>query len=135
MPARRPASPPPFFSEIFLTLRTTAQPAKTAPTRNTVSNKSPMRKKAGKFYADWRDEHGVRHMKACRSKAAAQRLSTLKRREAAAKKDQRSATSRRSRARGSRAARATPAKSRKTSPQPRATSNPASSTPSTSRVS
>ncbi|MBZ5540940.1 MAG: hypothetical protein LAN61_10530 [Acidobacteriia bacterium] len=66
-----------------------------------------MRKKYGKFYADWRDEHGQRHMKACPSKKAAAQLSTKMRREAAAKKDQPSATSARSVARGRKAGRAT----------------------------
>jgi hypothetical protein len=44
--------------------------------------------KYGKYYADWRDEHGKRHAKACRSKAAAQKLSRKMQADAAAKKDQ-----------------------------------------------
>ncbi len=33
-----------------------------------------MRHRYGKFYADWRDQHGKRRMKACRTEAAAQTL-------------------------------------------------------------
>ena len=73
-----------------------------AVSRNPVSNKSPMRTKAGKWYADWRDEHGKRHMKACASKKAAQRMSEKKRREAAAKKTRASAPSAKSPKRGPR---------------------------------
>ena len=44
-----------------------------------------MREKFGSHYADWRDEHGRRHMKAFPTKAAAQRH-TRKMRRAIAKK-------------------------------------------------
>jgi len=50
-----------------------------------------MRKKYGKFYADWRDEHGHRRMKALSSKKAAISYQTKMRRAVRAKKAQASA--------------------------------------------
>ena len=47
-----------------------------------------MRKKYGKFYADWRDEHGVRHMKAFARKDHAERYTRKMRRAITAKKAQ-----------------------------------------------
>jgi hypothetical protein len=47
-----------------------------------------MRNKYGKFYADWRDEHGRRHMKACKTKRAALRLQQKQKNAAHAKKAQ-----------------------------------------------
>ena len=54
-----------------------------------------MKKKYGKFYADWRDEKGVRHAKACNSRKAALRLTARMQRQARAKKAQASERSRR----------------------------------------
>jgi hypothetical protein len=60
-----------------------------------------MKKKWGKFYADWRDEKGVRHAKAFRSKPAARRYTLRMRRTIATKKARTPAKpSRRSPARG-----------------------------------
>lgn len=53
-----------------------------------------MRKRYGKFYADWRDEKGIRHMKACPSRKAAIRLTAKMRAQTAAKKTVASAPSR-----------------------------------------
>lgn len=50
-----------------------------------------MRKKYGKHYADWRDEHGVRHMKAFDTKRAAVQFQTKQRNLTQAKKVQPSA--------------------------------------------
>ncbi len=91
-----------------------------------------MRKKAGKYYADWRDEHGRRHMKACASKEAAIRLSRKMRREVAAKKAQSSGMFAPSPKRGARKRPTTNpiAASRKSSRSSRATSNRDNSTAS-----
>lgn len=61
-----------------------------------------MKVKFGKFYADWRDEHGRRHAKAFKLKKSAEAFAKKMRAEAAAKKAQASAPSRRSRIRGPR---------------------------------
>jgi hypothetical protein len=45
-----------------------------------------MRRKAGKWYADWRDEHGRRHMKAFPTKKQALAHANKQRRIAATKK-------------------------------------------------
>src|SRR4029077_1510736 len=55
---------------------------KRQPGLSTVS----MRKRYGKFYADWIDEAGHRRMKACATKKAALRLTEKMRREVASKK-------------------------------------------------
>ncbi len=52
-----------------------------------------MRKKYGKWYADWRDETGVRHAKAFPTKKAAQRHTDKMRAQVAAKKSPRPAAS------------------------------------------
>jgi hypothetical protein len=87
-----------------------------------------MRKRYGKFYADWRDEHGKRHMKACKSKTAAVHLSTKMQNQTAAKKDQPSGTSARSAGRVAKASRpgTRPTKSAAKSKARRAISNRAS---------
>jgi hypothetical protein len=67
-----------------------------------------MRKRYGKFYADWIDETGHRRMKACPTKKAALRLTARMRKQVAAKKARASgpsATSARRSPRPSRAAR------------------------------
>jgi len=45
-----------------------------------------MRHKSGKWYADWRDEHGTRHMKAFSTAAAAKLFTARMRKKIAAKK-------------------------------------------------
>jgi hypothetical protein len=66
-----------------------------------------MQKKYGKFYADWRDEKGARHRKACSSAKAAKRFTRKMLSQAASKKDQPRATSRRSAKRGPKTRQAT----------------------------
>jgi hypothetical protein len=46
-----------------------------------------MQKKSGKFMADWRDEKGKRHRKACATRKQAARLSRTNAAASAAKKD------------------------------------------------
>lgn len=52
-----------------------------------------MRERYGKFHADWRDEKGIRHMKACRSRKAALRLTAKMRVEVTGKNSHASARS------------------------------------------
>jgi hypothetical protein len=54
-----------------------------------------MRNKYGSFYADWRDQHGQRHMKAFPTKKAALRYQAQQRALAQAKKARASGPSRR----------------------------------------
>lgn len=68
-----------------------------------------MRKKYGKFYADWKDEHGHRRMKACATKGAAEKFTRKMRREVASKKAQ---APRRSRKSSAPTRRATPRRTR-----------------------
>jgi len=65
-----------------------------------------MRKKYGKWYADWRDEHGQRKMKSFPSKSAALRHQSKMRREVAAKKVRAAGPSRKSPKRGPKASHA-----------------------------
>ncbi len=64
---------------------------------------SNMRKKYGKFYADWRDQHGHRRMKAFPTKPAALKHQDKQRRAIARKKARASAPSQTSARRGSKA--------------------------------
>ena len=61
-----------------------------------------MKHKYGKWYADWRDAHGVRHAKAFTTKKAALRFGSKMSADAKAKKVPASARSRRSSKRGPR---------------------------------
>ncbi len=61
-----------------------------------------MRKKYGKLYADWRDEHGKLKMKAFPTKTGALRYQNKMRTQVAGKKARASPTSRTSPPRGSR---------------------------------
>jgi len=61
-----------------------------------------MRKRYGKFYADWRDEHGIRHMKACRSIEAARRFTAKMHAAVTTKKARAAKPSRESAVRGRR---------------------------------
>jgi hypothetical protein len=66
-----------------------------------------MRHKYGKFYADWRDSAGVRHMKAFPTKKKAEAYAEQQRLAAHAKKASGRARRRRSRVSGSRRSRGT----------------------------
>jgi len=89
-----------------------------------------MRKKYGKLYADWRDEHGKLKMKAFPTKTGALRYQNKMRTQVAGKKARASPTSRTSPPRGPRrsprAGRHAAAASPKKSPRSRAASNPTS---------
>jgi hypothetical protein len=87
-----------------------------------------MKHKYGKWYADWRDEHGQRKAKAFRTKKAALKFSRKMQADAAAKKAPASARSRRSSKRGPRPTHrvARAASSRAKSPRSTATSAPTS---------
>jgi hypothetical protein len=61
-----------------------------------------MKHKYGKWYADWRDQHGVRKAKAFRTKAAATKYARKMAADAAAKKAPASVRSKRSSKRGPR---------------------------------
>jgi hypothetical protein len=64
-----------------------------------------MRKKYGKYYADWRDQHGKRHMKAFPTAKAAKRYAEKQRKDTAAKKHRAERPSRKSSTRGRKATR------------------------------
>jgi hypothetical protein len=61
--------------------------SKTKARRNTVSQRCPMIRKHGKWFADWKDENGKRKRKALKTKHAALTYQTQQRNKAAAKKD------------------------------------------------
>jgi hypothetical protein len=75
--------------------------------RNTCQGDN-VQKKCGKFFADWRDEKGVRHRKAFETAAQASKYARRMRNQAATKKAPASAHSARSRRRGKQAGRKAP---------------------------